>query len=65
MNFQNTWYVIERNQHFETISYEALALLPEGSFVMLQNFETHREALEEHKRLVKLAIDDTKRKLAG
>ncbi len=64
MNFQNTWYVIERNQHFETISYEALALLPEGSFVMLQNFETHREALEEHKRLVKLAIDDAKRKLA-
>ena len=63
MNFANTWYVIERNNHFETISYEALSLLPEGSFAMLQNFETHHEAQEEHKRLVRLAIDEMKHKL--
>ena len=63
MKFQNTWYVIERNNHFETISHEAMVLLPEESFAMLQNFETHHEALEEHKRLVRLAISDMKHKL--
>ncbi len=63
MNFAHTWYVIERNNHFETISHEAMSLLPEGSYVMLQNFATHHEAHEEHKRLVMMAIDDTKQKL--
>jgi hypothetical protein len=63
MNFVNTWYVIQRNNHFETISHEAMVLLEEGSFVMLQNFQTHHEAHEEHVRLVKLAIADTKAKL--
>jgi hypothetical protein len=63
MNFSHTWYVIERNNHFETISHEAMSLLPEGSYVMLQNFATHHEAHEEHKRLVMMAIDDTKQKL--
>ena len=63
MNFANTWYVIERNNRFETISHEAISLLPEGSYVMLQNFATYREALDEHKRLVRLAIDDMKHKL--
>ena len=42
-----------------------MTLLPEGSFVMLQNFETHHEALEEHKRLVRLAIADAKAKLGS
>jgi len=65
MNFTNTWYVIERNNHFETISHEALSLLPEGSFMMLQNFQTRHEAHEEHKRLVRLAIADAKVKLGG
>jgi hypothetical protein len=63
MNFEHTWYVIERNHHFETIAHEKLVLLPEGSYVMLQNFATHHEALEEHKRLVKLAIEDAKNKI--
>ena len=65
MNFAHTWYVIERNNHFETISHEAMSLLPEGSYVMLQNFATHHEALEEHKRLVRLAIDEMKHKLGS
>jgi hypothetical protein len=65
MNFAHTWYVIERNKHFETISHEEMSLLPEGSYVMLQNFATHHEAQEEHMRLVKLAIDDMKHKLGG
>ena len=65
MNFQHTWYVIERQGHYETISHEALSLLDEGSFVMLQNFATHHEALEEHKRLVKLVIADMKTKLGN
>jgi len=42
-----------------------MSKLPEGSFVMLQNFETHHEAQQEHKRLVKLAIEDMKQKLGG
>ena len=65
MNFANTWYLIERNQHLATISHEAMSLLPEGSFVMLQNFETHHEAQEEHKRLVNIAITDLKQKLGN
>ena len=64
MNFANTWYVIERNHHYETISHEALSQLSVGSFAMLQNFATHHEALEEHKRLVRLAIDEMKHKIA-
>lgn len=63
MNFANTWYVIERNNHYETIAHEALVLLAEGSYVMLQNFQTHHEAHEEHKRLVLMAIGDAKAKL--
>lgn len=65
MNFQNTWYVIERNNHFETISHEALSLLEEGSFVLMQNFPTRHEALEEHKRLVRLTISEAKAKLGA
>lgn len=63
MNFANTWYVIERNNHYETIAHEALVLLEEGSYVMLQNFETRHQALEEHKRLVLMTINDAKAKL--
>jgi hypothetical protein len=63
MNFANTWYLIERNHRLETISHEAMSQLPEDSFAMLQNFETHHEAQEEHKRLVRLAIDEMKHKL--
>jgi hypothetical protein len=32
---------------------------------MLQNFKTHHEAQEEHKRLVRLAIDEMKKKLGN
>jgi hypothetical protein len=65
MNFQNTWYVIEQNNHYETISHEAMLLLPEGSFVMLENYASHHEALEERKRLIRLAIADAKVKLGS
>ena len=65
MNFQNTWYVIERSNRCEVVSYDAMMALPQDSFVMLQNFETHHEALEEHKRLVRLAIAEAKQKLGG
>lgn len=65
MNFANTWYLIERDQHFATISHASMSLLPEGSFVMVQNFETHHEALQEHKRLVRLAIEELRQKLGN
>jgi len=54
----------KRNNYLETISHETMPLLPEDSYV-LQNFATHHEALDEHKRLVRLAIDDMKHKLGG
>lgn len=63
MNFENTWYVIERNNRFETISHEAMISLPEGSYVMIQNFDTHHEAHQEHKRLIMMVISDAKGKL--
>ena len=63
MNLQHTWCLIERNGHFEVMSFESMQLLPEGSFVMLQNFESHQEAFDEHVRLVKLVVEDTKKKL--
>lgn len=63
MNFANTWYIIERNGHFETISHEKLCSLEPGSFIIFQNFKTHHDAHTEHMRLVRLSIDETKEKI--
>ena len=63
MHLENTWYVIERNKRYEVVSHHALSEFAEDSYVMLQNFQTHHEAHEEHKRLVLMAIGDAKAKL--
>jgi hypothetical protein len=65
MNLANTWYVIERKNRYEVVSHSALSEFPEDSYLMLQNFDTHHEALEEFHRLLKLEIEDTRHKING
>lgn len=63
MDFQNTWYVIERNNRYEAVSHEVLCALTSDSFTMLQNFETHHDALVELRRLIRIEIEETQEKL--
>lgn len=65
MHLENTWYVIERNKRYEVVSHHALSEFAEDSYVMLQNFETHAEALSEYHRLIKLEIEETRNKING
>jgi TRAP-type C4-dicarboxylate transport system substrate-binding protein len=65
MNLENTWYVIERKNRYEVVSHSSLSELAAESYVMLQNFDTHLEALSEFHRLIKLEIEDTRHKLNG
>lgn len=65
MNLANTWYVIERKNRYEVVSHSALIEFPEDSYLMLQNFDTHHEALTEFHRLIKLEIEDTRHKING
>lgn len=63
MNFENTWYVVERHNKYEAISHAVLSGLPSDSYVMLQNFDTHHEALSELRRLIHLEIQDMQKKI--
>jgi hypothetical protein len=63
MDFQNTWYVIERRNRYEAVSHEVLCTFASDSYTMLQNFETHHEALVELRRLIRIEIDETQQKL--
>jgi hypothetical protein len=63
MNLENTWYVIEHKNRYEVVSHSVLSALAADSYVMLQNFETHLEALSEFHRLIKLEIEDTRQKI--
>lgn len=65
MHLENTWYVIERNKRYEVVSHHALSEFVEDSYVMLQNFDTHAEALSEYHRLIKLEIEETRHKIDG
>ncbi len=65
MNFQNTWYVVERHNKYEVLSHEVLSGLSPDSYVMLQNFDTHHQALSELSRLIHLEIQDTQKKIDG
>jgi hypothetical protein len=42
------------------LTQEAFAKLEPDSYILHQVFDTHREALHEMSRLIKLAIDDVK-----
>jgi hypothetical protein len=63
MDFQNTWYVIERHNRYEAVSHEVLCTFDADTYVMLQNFETHHEALVELRRLIRIEIEETQQKL--
>ena len=65
MNLENTWYVIERKNRYEVVSHSSLSELAAESYVMLQNFDTHAEALSEFHRLIKLEIEETRHKIEG
>jgi len=65
MNFQNTWYVIERKNKYEAVPHTVLSELEADSYVMLQYFDTHHEALSELRRLIHLEIQDTQKKIDG
>ena len=65
MHLENTWYVIERKNRYEVVSHHALSEFSEDSYVMLQNFETHAEALSEYHRLIKMEIEETRNKING
>ena len=65
MNFQNTWYVIERKNKYEAVSHNDWSALSPDSYVMLQNFDTHHEALSELRRLIHLEIQDAMKKIDG
>lgn len=65
MNLENTWYVIEHKNRYQVVSHRTLSELAAESYVMLQNFDTHSEALSEFHRLIKLEIEDTRHKIDG
>jgi hypothetical protein len=65
MHLENTWYVIEHKNRYEVVSHQALSAFEQDSYVMLQNFDTHAEALSEFHRLLKLEIEDMRRKIDG
>jgi len=60
MDIKNAWYLIEQDQLHHVLTQEAFAKLEPDSFILHQVFDTHREALHEMSRLIKLAIDDVK-----
>ncbi len=63
MNFENTWYVIERHNRYEAVSHEVMCTYDPNTFVMLQNFETHHEALVELRLLIHIEIEETNQKI--
>lgn len=64
MDFNNTWYIIERNKKFEIISHSDLMALEESShYQMIQNYKTHHEAVMEMSRLVLHDISEVNAKI--
>jgi len=63
MNFENTWYVIERNNRYEIASHAELSELPSNAYMILHNFAKRHEAFDEMRRLISLEIIETQKKL--
>ena len=63
MEFDNSWYVIERKNRYEVVAHRELSSMDEGTYLLLENYATHHEALMELKRLIMLEIQDTKANL--
>ena len=60
MEIKSAWYLIEQDQLHHVLSHEDFSKLVPDSYVLHQVFDTHREALNEKSRLIKLAINDVK-----
>jgi|GEM_PF-503086 hypothetical protein len=63
MNFENSWYLIERDGRHEILSHANFTKLSGTEYVLLENFETRHEALIEYQRIVKLDIEDASNKI--
>ncbi|NBY07984.1 MAG: hypothetical protein EBQ84_08735 [Betaproteobacteria bacterium] len=53
MKFSETWYVIEKNKRLEVVSQTVYESLEPESFVMIQLFDSKREATSEVMRLIR------------
>ena len=53
MKFSDTWYVIEKNKRLEVVSQTIYESLEPESFVMIQLFDSKREATSEVMRLIR------------
>jgi len=53
MKFSETWYVIEKNKRLEVVSQTIYESLEPESFVMIQLFDSKREATSEVMRLIR------------
>lgn len=60
MEIKSAWYLIEQDQLHHVLSHEDFAKLEPDTYLLHQVFDTHREALHEMSRLIKLAISDVK-----
>lgn len=65
MNFEDSWYVVQRKQRYEVVPHAELAAMPPESYVILLNVQTRQEALMEKERLLKHDIAQLKRKIDG
>ena len=63
MNLDPSWYLIEHNQRLELVEHSDLQQLPADSYLILFNAPTHREAMAEMVRLLRLEVADTRDKL--
>ena len=63
MQLDPSWYLIERQERLELIEHAGLATLPADSYRILFNAPTHREAMAEMVRLLRLEVADTRDKL--
>ena len=60
MEIKSGWYLIEQAQLHHVLAHDDFVKLEPDSYVLHQVFDTHREALNEMSRLIRLAIDDLK-----
>ncbi len=60
MEIKSGWYLIEQEQLHRVLEHDEFSKLEPDSYVLHQVFPTHREALNEMSRMIKLAINDLK-----
>lgn len=63
MNLETSWYLIEHQQRLELVEHADLQRLAPDSYLILFNAPTHREAMAEMVRLLRLEVADTRDKL--